>query len=275
MTAIDWKNARGYFDILKPFHSATKIEEGENYHTAALIIPVISILYDKTLAYTKNRNHNGFGISFARNILASLEDRFGKYPQFLLLKPQCLATITDPRFKWIYFSGKREIEPIRETVVEWLKEEMTNLPQNKDVPTPSITQPTSAPVDSFWGDYDAHVIRTQSDSSVSIESEINMWAGVSTASRKADPVPMMNGLKNDFPRIFCVFRKYSIVPATQNKCERLFSMVGRITGPLSRNIKVETIERKVVVGSAVQKHGFIFDFEKGNDSSSSEEADSF
>ena len=34
-------------------------------------------------------------------------------------------------------------------------------------------------------------------------------------------------------------------------------------------------ERKVVVGSAVQKHGFIFNFEKGNDSSSSEEADSF
>ena len=79
----------------------------------------------------------------------------------------------------------------------------------------------------------------------------------------------------DFPWIFCVFRKFSIVPATQNKCERLFSLVGRITGPLSRNIKVETIERKVVVGSAVQKHGFIFNFEKGNDSSSSEEADSF
>ena len=35
------------------------------------------------------------------------------------------------------------------------------------------------------------------------------------------------------------------------------------------------VERKVVVGSAVQKHGFIFNFEKGNDSSSSEEADSF
>ena len=39
--------------------------------------------------------------------------------------------------------------------------------------------------------------------------------------------------------------------------------------------KVETIEKKVIVGSAVQKQGFIFNFEKGNDSSSSEEADSF
>ena len=30
ISAIDWKNARGYVDILKPFHCATKIEEGES-----------------------------------------------------------------------------------------------------------------------------------------------------------------------------------------------------------------------------------------------------
>ena len=33
---------------------------------------------------------------------------------------------------------------------------------------------------------------------------------------------------------------------------RLFTMVGRITGPLSHNIKVKTIEKKVIVGLAVQ-----------------------
>ena len=38
--------------------------------------------------------------------------------------------------------------------------------------------------------------------------------------------------------------KFSIFPATQNKDERLFSMVGRTTGALSRNIRVETIEKK-------------------------------
>ena len=37
-------------------------------------------------------------------------------------------------------------------------------------------------------------------------------------------------------------------------------MIGKNTGPLSRRIKVETIERKVVVGSAVQQHGFVFYF---------------
>ena len=71
----------------------------------------------------------------------------------------------------------------------------------------------------------------------------------------------------------CVWEreKFYIFPASQNKDERLFSMVGRNTGALSRNIKVETIEKKVVVGSAIQKHGFIFDYKKGHESSSSDD----
>ena len=51
------------------------------------------------------------------------------------------------------------------------------------------------------------------------------------------------------------FREYSIFPASQNKDERLFSLIGRNTGALSRQIKIETVEKKVVVGSAIQKHG--------------------
>ena len=36
---------------------------------------------------------------------------------------------------------------------------------------------------------------------------------------------------------------------------------------LCRSLKVETIEKKVVVGSAVKKHGFVFDYQNGNASS--------
>ena len=48
-------------------------------------------------------------------------------------------------------------------------------------------------------------------------------------------------------------------------------MVDRNTGALSRNIKVKTIEKKVVVGSAIQERGFIFDYKKGHESSSSDD----
>ena len=69
-------------------------------------------------------------------------------------------------------------------------------------------------------------------------------------------------------QIFMLFRKFSIFPATQNKDERLFSMVGRTTGAFSRNIRVETIEKKVVIGSALQKHGFMFHYKNGVNSDS-------
>ena len=86
----------------------------------------------------------------------------------------------------------------------------------------------------------------------------------------------MEALKNEYPEVYRVFRLYSIIPATQNKDERLFSLIARNTGPLSRRIKPETIEKKVVIGLAVQKHGFIFNYNDcKNNCSSSDEAESF
>ena len=37
--------------------------------------------------------------------------------------------------------------------------------------------------------------------------------------------------------------------------------LGRNTGSLCRSLKIETIEKKVAVGSAVQKHGFVFNYQ--------------
>ena len=127
--------------------------------------------------------------------------------------------------------------------------------------------------DSFWSELDQLEDNSQ-DNPVSTEREIHMWGGLSSPSRSANPIHVMKYLKRDYPLIYRLFRKYSIFPATQNKDERLFSLVGRNTGPLSRRIKIETIEKKVVVGSAIQKHGFIFDHQKGHESSSTSSDDS-
>ena len=113
----------------------------------------------------------------------------------------------------------------------------------------------------------------QSSQGTSLDAEIAMWSGVSRFHRKTNPIHAMEGLKLDHPRVYKLFRKYSIFPATQNKDERLFSLVARNTGPMCQRIKVDTITKKVVVGSAVQRHGFIFDYTKActqadNDSSS-------
>ena len=82
-----------------------------------------------------------------------------------------------------------------------------------------------------------------------------MRAGKVLVHRHTNPIHAMEGLRHDHPRVYQLFRKHSIFPATQNKDKRLLSVVAQNTGPLRWNIKVETIAKKVVVGSAVQRHG--------------------
>ena len=161
-------------------------------------------------------------------------------------------------------------------MVKWAKEELEKL-GCADVPCPVGPESTSVAdnVDSFWGTFDARFEKEQDSRDVSIDAEIQRWSGLSAPCRTSNPVHVMEALKGDYPQIYRLFRKFSIFPSTQNKDERLFSMVARNTGPLCRNIKVETIEKKVVVGSAIAKHGFVFHYKNGNDSStSSEDADS-
>ena len=272
ISAADWKNLRGYIDILKPFHAATKIEQGEQYITLSSVIPVISILHEKTSAYVRNKNHSGFGIGFAKNVLASLEDRFGMYPNFMLMKPHSLATFTDPRFSWVYFSNKPEMDRIQRDVCASMREEMESL-------TPEMSDHRPAAVleeepDSFWGEFDRRQEQPFANVTNPIEKELSQWKGISAPSRASNPMHAMAGLKRDFPTINSVFRKFSIFPATQNADERLFSMVGRMTGPQCRQIKASTIEKRVVVGAAIQRHGFIFKYTDGNDTSTSDENDS-
>ena len=135
---------------------------------------------------------------------------------------------------------------------------------------------TSTNVDSFWGDFDATAANETAQHN-SIESEIQLWRSVNRIPWDSNPIHAMEVLRKDFPRIHKLFRKYSIYPATQNKDERLFSMVGRNTGPQCRSLKVATIENKVVVGSAIHKNGFIFNSNDAKiaNESSSDDGDSF
>jgi hypothetical protein len=137
----------------------------------------------------------------------------------------------------------------------------------------SLTQShSSRESDSFWGNFVKNAASNEKDGNIeSVESEMHRWGEQSTLRRDANPVHAMEALKKNFPRIYLLFRKYCVLPATQNKDERVFSFVARNTQPLCRQIKVETIEKKVIVGSAIRNHGFIFNYLDGVDSSSDEE----
>ena len=204
LSAADWKNAKGYVEILKPFHRATKIEEGEKYVTLSTVIPVLSILHDLTSGYAKDRTHNGYGVGFAKNILASLEDKFGKFPNFMLMRPHCLATFTDPRFSWVYSSQRRGIEPVREEVQNLMRDEMAVHDQVTNA-EPSVPLENRETSDSFWDMLDRQRENNHDQNASNIERELSNWSGISGPSRNSNPLHAMAGLKREFPLINHVF----------------------------------------------------------------------
>ena len=276
LTSADWKKIHGFIAALKPFQAAAKIAEGERYLTSASIIPMLSVIRDKTNTFIKDPANQGYGVIFAKKLLASLEDRFGIFPSFFLRQPYSLATFSDPRYSWLFFKNSPQLIDVTTAIIQQATEELEKMePQEADSIARSESD-TSANCDNFWGDFEATATK-ETPQHTSIETEIQLWRGVNRIPRNSNPIHAMEVLRKDFPRIYKLFRKYSIYPATQNKDERLFSMVGRNTGPQSRSLKVGTIEKKVVVGSAIHKNGFIFNYKdaKAVNESSSDDGDSF
>ena len=205
-------------------------------------------------------------------MLASLEDRYGAYPDFMLMRPHVFATISDPRFAKMYSDEKNKNQTVRERSRQWVKEEIERMEIGRTDNLEETREPSgSSDNGDFWGTFDKEFGKKSNCQSTSIDTEIDRWLKQEGADRTANPIELMEHLKKDFPRIYRLFRKFSIFPCSQNKDERLFSLVARNTGPRCRNIKVETIEKKVVVGSAIQKHGFRFNYQNGNASSSEED----
>ena len=276
LTAADWKKIHGYIATMKPLQEAAKMAEGERYLTSGSIIPMLSVLTDRLKAFIRDPANRGFGVTFAKNLLAALEDRFGSFPDYYLRPPYSLATFSDPCFSWLFFKNGPQMAHVNTEIIKQATKELEKMEIEDGDSNAQSESHNSGGSESFWGDFDA-AAATESTRSTSIESEIQLWSGVSRIPRKSNPIHAMDVLKKDFPRIHKLFRKYSIYPATQNKDERLFSMVGRNTGPQCRSLKIETIEKKVVVGSAVQKHGFIYNYKdaKKPNESSSDDGDSF
>ena len=267
VTQTDWKNLQGFSEVMEPCQIATKIEEGDSYLTLPTAIPVLHILRQKISAYITNPANSGYGITFARNIVSALEDRFGS--QFLKMRPHCFSTFCDPRYKHIYESRKPEVVEARAAVLEWVKLEMEELEIGNNN-TSSSSSNASNGDSSFWGEFDASSKKV-SPQRLSVESELQKWQEQSSVPRSHNPLEVMESLKADFPRIYAVYRKYCVIPSTQNRDERIFSMVARITTPQCRSITVESIENKILIGSAIRQNGFIFNYKDADEMDSSSE----
>jgi hypothetical protein len=67
-----------------------------------MIIPLIFGMTRNLERFIGDRNSRGFGVIFARKLLAAIHKRFPAYQTAI---PDCLATFLDPRFKGLLFAG--------------------------------------------------------------------------------------------------------------------------------------------------------------------------
>lgn len=67
-----------------------------------MIIPLIFGMTRNLERFIGDRNSRGFGVTFARKLLAAIHKRFPAYQTAI---PDCLATFLDPRFKGLLFVG--------------------------------------------------------------------------------------------------------------------------------------------------------------------------
>ena len=141
---------------------------GEKYLVLSQIIPMLSILHEKTLAFSKNPGN--YGTAFAKRLLALLEDRFGKYPDFLLLLPYAIATFSDPRFGWIYFKSGPQMDYVHDKIISIISKELEimEVADSEDL-SPAVVQPK----DDFWGDFDDNASGRQEKSDIS--AELRLW----------------------------------------------------------------------------------------------------
>jgi hypothetical protein len=130
LTTSDWRMGSGFIEVMRPFAEVTKHQEGENYQTLSSVIPLLTILHDLTSRYFKNQTNSGYGITYARHTLSSMEDRFGYYPDFMLEEPFLFATFSDPIHSWLYFQDKPEIQRILKRVLGGFQD----YPNNEFIP---------------------------------------------------------------------------------------------------------------------------------------------
>ena len=185
---------------------------------------MISVVIDRLKTFIRDPANRGFGVTFAKNLLAAIEDRFGSFPDYYLRPPYSLATFSDPRFSWLFFKNGPQMAHVNTEIIKQATKELEKMEIEEGNSSAQSESHNSGGSDSFWGDFDA-AAATESTRTTSIESEIQLWSGISRIPRKANPIHAMDVLKKDFPRIHKLFRKYSIYPATQNKDERLLEEI--------------------------------------------------
>ncbi|XP_063230949.1 zinc finger BED domain-containing protein 4-like isoform X1 [Bacillus rossius redtenbacheri] len=231
LTALEWKHAENFVQVLQPLAEATEEMSGNTYPTLSMIIPVLHCLLCSLESHITAKKD---GMTLARALHKNLKSRFPNYMQEPL---QRAAMLVDPRFKGVLLSTI-ESEAILLSEIKSLKTDSNPVQEAKS----SI--PNSAPTSSLWAVFDSIPMQENKDYDEG-EEEVRRYLKEPRINRHDNPLNWWKNEGTKYRYLSKVALKYLGVPSTQVNSERLFSAAGNVVSARRENLLPQHVEQLV------------------------------
>ncbi|XP_052126662.1 zinc finger BED domain-containing protein 4-like, partial [Frankliniella occidentalis] len=229
--------------LLKPLDIVTKSISGEKVGTLSLAIPLLNALkknLEKVEAVTP------IGFQMKHTLTRLIEENFPKIEEQKLYG---CATLCDPRFKNVFFSGIEGCAGAINNVGKLIRQHMAasrqQQQQQADIQENSTPNNTTGQneVEGFWSDLDravqlANVQRSDTVASSGMPLELKQFLNRPPVDRKThtDPLLAWEDLKDLYPNVCAVALRFLPLLATSVPSERLFSHAGLIATQLRNRL---------------------------------------
>ncbi|XP_059095066.1 zinc finger BED domain-containing protein 4-like [Tigriopus californicus] len=218
-----WQAVSQCVEVLQPLYEATLELSGEQRPTGSKIIPITKML---THHYQKNVDKSEAGSvahDLASEVLANITRRFGIFEDFPEL---AISTILDPRFKSHGFQYDCKLTHASDLLLQELGKLI-------EVEAPFHQVEESRPKQtrtSLWEPFDQCIVqKRESGLFKSARCELNAYFQQPCESRHSNQITWWNkDGRAQFPLLYKLAMKYSIIPATSVPSERVFSVAGQV-----------------------------------------------
>lgn len=222
LSSTEWRLVEGVVEIMKPFAEATRESSGNSYPTASMIIPMIHCLKAATSNFVRQNDHTP-GITFARNLIMTLNSRF---PLYKTDDVNALCTIVDPRYKAALFEDGNE----RQHAISMLNKALSTSTFVDEQQLDSTNEVQTESTGSLWDELDKLPLSSQPqvNESSSKMKAIESYLAAPRLPRRCNPHEWWTHNKHHHPAIAKIADNYLSLPATQVASERVFSTAGNI-----------------------------------------------
>ncbi|KAK3924641.1 Zinc finger BED domain-containing protein 4 [Frankliniella fusca] len=257
VTNLELQSLRVVRDLLRPFHLVTAEMSAEKVTTASKVIPLLHILTNKVSDMVVPPTET-VGNALKTFLLSELHRRFKDVEHNM---PLAIATLLDPRFMKMYFKQPIALARTMSKVEDFVKAEIRREATEAEVEaqTAAATQtleaaPAGCHGQGLWGDHDTfiatrHTAATSDDPAGKARIQLRSFLDRAPAPRSSNPLTVWEGIKQVYPQLYKLARRYLSILATSVPCERQFSHCGAIMDDQGSRLTPTHLSHRVFLGA--------------------------